>query len=55
MVDSASHKVIVKGKNADPLKVLERIRHKYSRNAELISPIPKPDEKKEKNEEKKEV
>ncbi|XP_060672500.1 heavy metal-associated isoprenylated plant protein 8 [Ziziphus jujuba] len=57
VVDSANNKVTVKGKNADPLKVLERIRHKYSRNAELICPLPKPDEKKNENkaEEKKEV
>lgn len=37
----------------DPAKVLERLRKKYSKNVELISPKPKP-EKQKKAEEKKE-
>ncbi|XP_022775668.1 heavy metal-associated isoprenylated plant protein 8 [Durio zibethinus] len=40
--DVKGDKVIVKGPKADPLKVLERVKKKYSRNAELISPKPKP-------------
>lgn len=38
MIDSANHKVVIQGKKIDPLKVLERLRKKYSRNVELISP-----------------
>ncbi|EXB40323.1 hypothetical protein L484_017465 [Morus notabilis] len=38
MIDSVNHKVVIKGKKIDPLKVLERLRKKYSRNVELISP-----------------
>ncbi|XVF85313.1 hypothetical protein PTKIN_Ptkin17bG0107700 [Pterospermum kingtungense] len=47
--DTKGDKVIVKGEKADPLKVLERVKKKFSRNSELISPIPKPksDDKKE--------
>lgn len=44
----------VKGKKADPLKVLERVQKKCSRNAELISPKPKPENKDKKEPEKKE-
>ncbi|WRX15821.1 Heavy metal-associated domain [Theobroma cacao] len=40
--DMEGDRVIVKGQNADPLKILERVKKKYSRNAELISPKPKP-------------
>lgn len=40
VIDSENHKVVVKGKKADPLKALRRLRKKYSRNAELISPKP---------------
>ncbi|KAK9116104.1 hypothetical protein Sjap_015051 [Stephania japonica] len=40
--DCKAHKVIVKGKQADPLKVLERVRKKSHRQVELLSPIPKP-------------
>lgn len=38
MIDIANHKVVIQGKKIDPLKVLERLRKKYSRNVELISP-----------------
>lgn len=55
MVDYPNHRVVVKGKRADPLKVLERVQKKYSRNAELISPKPKPEIKEKKEPEKKEV
>lgn len=41
VVDSENQKVIVKGKIADPMKVLERLAKKYSKNVELISPRPK--------------
>ncbi|GKU96182.1 hypothetical protein SLEP1_g9449 [Rubroshorea leprosula] len=44
-IDMANNRVIVKGSKADPLKVLERIRKKYSRNVELISPKPNPNTK----------
>ncbi|XVE92081.1 hypothetical protein REPUB_Repub01dG0066600 [Reevesia pubescens] len=40
--DVNGNKVIVKGQKVDPLKVLERVKKKFSRNAELISPKPKP-------------
>lgn len=40
--DCKTHKVVVKGEKADPLKVLERVQKKSNRQAELISPIPKP-------------
>lgn len=46
MIDNANHKVIVKGRNVDPMKVLGRLQKKYSRNVELISPKPKPNDKK---------
>ncbi|KAK9085622.1 hypothetical protein Sjap_026033 [Stephania japonica] len=61
--DCKAHKVIVKGKQADPLKVLERVQKKSHRQVELLSPIPKPpspeeekkaEEEKPKPEEKKE-
>ncbi|CAN0896099.1 Heavy metal-associated isoprenylated plant protein 8 [Linum grandiflorum] len=34
--------VVANGNNLDPLKLLARLQSKYSRNVELISPIPKP-------------
>ncbi|CAL1355077.1 unnamed protein product [Linum trigynum] len=34
--------VVAKGNNLDPLKLLDRLQKKYSKNVELISPIPKP-------------
>ncbi|KAK9136909.1 hypothetical protein Sjap_007503 [Stephania japonica] len=53
--DCKAHKVIVKGKQADPLKVLERVQKKSHRQVELLSPIPKPpspEEEKKAEEEK---
>ncbi|KAM1789802.1 hypothetical protein ACFX12_033926 [Malus domestica] len=55
VVDYPNHKVTVKGKKADSLRVLERVQNKFSRNAELISPIPKPENKQKKEPEKKEA
>ncbi|KAL3370474.1 hypothetical protein AABB24_007492 [Solanum stoloniferum] len=52
--DSKASKVVIKGKNADPLKVCERIKKKSGRKVELISPLPKPPEEHKKEEEKKE-
>lgn len=54
-VDRENHKITVKGDVfKDPLKVLERLKNKYSKNVELISPKPKPDNQKKKDQEKKE-
>ncbi|BBG93872.1 Heavy metal transport/detoxification superfamily protein [Prunus dulcis] len=53
-VDYANQRVVVKGKRANPLKVLERLQKKYSSNAELISPKPKPENKEKKEPQKKE-
>ncbi|XP_015077557.1 heavy metal-associated isoprenylated plant protein 7-like [Solanum pennellii] len=44
LTDCKTHKVVVKGEKADPLKVLERIQKKSHRQVELLSPIPKPPE-----------
>ncbi|KAK1271314.1 hypothetical protein QJS04_geneDACA012572 [Acorus gramineus] len=61
--DCKTHKVVVKGKDADPLKVVERVQKKSGRKVELLTPLPKPkpeepkkveEEKKPKPEEKKE-
>ncbi|XP_042498345.1 heavy metal-associated isoprenylated plant protein 7-like [Macadamia integrifolia] len=53
--DCKTHKVIVKGEKADPLKVLERVQRKSHRHVELLSPIPKPPaEDAKKDEDKKE-
>ncbi|GLT35601.1 hypothetical protein SLA2020_100390 [Shorea laevis] len=53
MTDCKSHKVVVKGEKADPMKVLQRVQRKSHRQVELISPIPKlPDEEEKKDEEK---
>ena len=53
-VDRENNKVIVKGEVVkDPVKVLERLKKKYSKNVELVSPKPKP-EKQKKDPEKKE-
>lgn len=62
ITDSRAGKVVVKGKEADPLKVCERLQKKSGRKVELISPLPKPaeeqppkeDDKQPKEEEKKE-
>ncbi|XP_062115908.1 heavy metal-associated isoprenylated plant protein 7-like [Humulus lupulus] len=50
--DCKTHKVIVKGEKADPLKVLERVQRKSHRQVELLSPIPKPPSEEKKAEEK---
>lgn len=42
VTDCKTHKVVVKGEKADPLKVLERVQKKSHRQVELLSPIPKP-------------
>ncbi|CAI9756369.1 unnamed protein product [Fraxinus pennsylvanica] len=46
-IDAKTHKVIVKGKKADPSKVAERLRKKSGKHVDLISPIPPKEEKKE--------
>lgn len=50
MTDCKSHKVVVKGDKADPLKVLERVQRKSHRQVELLSPIPNPAEEEKKPE-----
>ncbi|KAJ4974800.1 hypothetical protein NE237_007974 [Protea cynaroides] len=40
--DCKTHKVVVKGEKADPLKVLDRVQRKSHRQVELLSPTPKP-------------
>ncbi|KAL4568087.1 hypothetical protein LXL04_023688 [Taraxacum kok-saghyz] len=50
--DCKTHKVVVKGEKADPLKVLERVQKKSHRQVELLSPIPKPSAEEPKVEEK---
>ncbi len=52
--DCKTHKVVVKGEKADPLKVLERVQKKSHRQVELLSPIPKPPAEEPKKEEVKE-
>jgi hypothetical protein len=54
VTDCKSHKVVVKGEKADPLKVLERVQRKSHRQVELLSPIPKPPSEEEKKTEEKE-
>ncbi|KAK4256925.1 hypothetical protein QN277_006585 [Acacia crassicarpa] len=54
ITDCKTHKVVVKGEKADPLKVLERVQRKSHRQVELISPIPKPPAEEEKKPEEKE-
>ncbi|OIW00258.1 hypothetical protein TanjilG_27509 [Lupinus angustifolius] len=62
ITDCKTHKVVVKGEKADPLKVQERVQRKSHRQVDLLSPIPKPqteeekkpEEEKPKPEEKKE-
>lgn len=54
ITDCKTHKVIVKGEKADPLKVLERVQRKSHRQVELLSPIPKPPSEEEKKAEEKE-
>ncbi|KAL4575761.1 hypothetical protein LXL04_011846 [Taraxacum kok-saghyz] len=50
--DCKTHKIVVKGEKADPLKVLERVQKKSHRQVELLSPIPKPSAEEPKVEEK---
>ncbi|XP_057972541.1 heavy metal-associated isoprenylated plant protein 7 [Malania oleifera] len=52
MTDCKSHKVVVKGEKADPLKVRDRVQRKSHRQVELLSPIPKPPAEDEKKEDK---
>ncbi|KAL5543864.1 hypothetical protein UlMin_007648 [Ulmus minor] len=53
ITDCKTHKVIVKGEKADPLKVQERVQRKSHRQVELLSPIPKPPPAEEKKPEEK--
>ncbi|KAG5399331.1 hypothetical protein IGI04_021145 [Brassica rapa subsp. trilocularis] len=48
------NKVVVSGKFDDPVKILRRVQKKFSKNAELISPKPNPnqDQKKEQQQKK---
>ncbi|OIW18282.1 hypothetical protein TanjilG_31422 [Lupinus angustifolius] len=48
ITDCKSHKVVVKGEKADPLKVQERVQRKSHRQVELLSPIPEPQTEEEK-------
>ncbi|KAJ0724950.1 putative heavy metal-associated isoprenylated plant protein/8/17/18/19 [Helianthus annuus] len=41
-IDRETDKVMVKGKNVDPLKVIERVQRKIKREVELLSPVAKP-------------
>ncbi|MQM19516.1 hypothetical protein Taro_052522 [Colocasia esculenta] len=52
--DCKAHKVVVKGKTADPVKICERVQRKTGRKTELISPLPKPPEEEKKEEPPKE-
>ncbi|XP_016900067.1 heavy metal-associated isoprenylated plant protein 7-like [Cucumis melo] len=54
ITDCKTHKVVVKGEKADPLKVLDRVQRKSHRQVELLSPIPKPPEPEEPKPEEKE-
>ncbi|XP_010259716.1 PREDICTED: heavy metal-associated isoprenylated plant protein 3-like [Nelumbo nucifera] len=55
ITDCRTHKVVVKGKKANPLKVLDRVQKKIHRQVELLTPIPKPPaEEPKKDEENKE-
>ncbi|XP_031490598.1 heavy metal-associated isoprenylated plant protein 7-like [Nymphaea colorata] len=51
-VDTKTHRVVVKGKAADPLKICQRIEKKSGRKVELISPSPKSLEEAKKAQEK---
>ncbi|KAL6011643.1 Heavy metal-associated isoprenylated plant protein 7 [Asimina triloba] len=53
ITDCKTHKVTVKGKTADPLKVFDRIQRKSHRQVELLTPLPpKPPVEEKKVEEK---
>lgn len=51
--DMGNQKVVIKGKDLNPKKILEGIRKKYSKNVELISPKELPDGPKQKKPEPK--
>ncbi|CAH1420419.1 unnamed protein product [Lactuca virosa] len=53
--NTKDHRVIVKGKNADPIKVAERLRKKSGKHVDLISPIPKKQQEKKQQEKKPEA
>ncbi|XP_019223730.1 PREDICTED: heavy metal-associated isoprenylated plant protein 7-like [Nicotiana attenuata] len=55
ITDCKTHKVVVKGEKADPLKVLERVQKKSQRQVELLSPIPRPPAEEPKKPEEKEA
>lgn len=58
VIDRENHRIIVKGDVVkDPLKVLERLQKKFSKNVELLTPKPKPNnqQKKEPAEKKEQV
>lgn len=40
--DSKSRTVVIKGKEVDPAKIIERIQKKTGKKVELISPLPPP-------------
>ncbi|KAI7726538.1 hypothetical protein M8C21_006661 [Ambrosia artemisiifolia] len=54
VTDCKTHKVVVKGDNADPMKVLERVQKKSNQKVELLSPVPKPPAEEPKKPEKEE-
>lgn len=41
--DMENKKVVIKGKDLNPKKIMEEIKKKYSKNVELISPKDLPD------------
>ncbi|KAL8268010.1 hypothetical protein R6Q59_001808 [Mikania micrantha] len=43
MTDCKASKVVIKGKELDPVKLNERIQKKTGRKVEIISPLPKPE------------
>ncbi|XP_010027264.2 heavy metal-associated isoprenylated plant protein 8-like [Eucalyptus grandis] len=52
VTDTEKHEVIVKGESVDIVEVLERLRKKFNKNAELISPeLPKAKKEEEKKKE----
>ncbi|MFS7940178.1 putative heavy metal-associated domain, HMA, heavy metal-associated domain superfamily [Helianthus anomalus] len=54
LTDCKTHKVVVKGEKADPMKVLDRVQKKSNRKVELLSPVPKPPAEEPKKPEKEE-
>ncbi|KAD5507716.1 hypothetical protein R6Q59_029623 [Mikania micrantha] len=55
LTDCNTHKVVVKGEKADPVKVLERLQKKSHRKVDLLSPVPKPPAEEPKKPEQKEA